>query len=91
MQHQHFSAVIEILMAGLDSSEASMPFAVFIVLELVTDQESQEAETRELIATKQGKSYAPEVRKLYYSLLADKVPASKIANIIRTMVLLSMT
>ena len=57
-------------MAGLDSSEASKPFAV----------------TRELIATKQGKSYAPEVRKLYYSLLADKVPASKIAIIIRTVI-----
>ena len=71
-------------MAGLDSSEASKPFSLFIVLELVTDQESQETETRELIVAKQGKSYAPEVRKLYYSLLADKVPAYKIANIIRT-------
>lgn len=54
----------------------------------LNDQESQE-KTRESIATKQGKSYAPEVRKLYYSLLADEVPASKIASTIRTVLKLS--
>lgn len=28
--------------------------------------------------------YSPEIRKLYYSLLADQVPVSKIANIIQS-------
>lgn len=31
--------------------------------------------------TKNGQSYAPEIRKLYYSLLADE---TKVANIVRT-------
>ena len=30
------------------------------------------------------RKYSPEIRKLYYSLLADQVPASKIASVIHT-------
>ena len=30
------------------------------------------------------RKYSPEIRKLYYSLLADQVPASKIASVIQT-------
>lgn len=30
------------------------------------------------------RKYSPEIRKLYYSLLADQIPVSKIADIIRT-------
>ena len=32
--------------------------------------------------------YSPEIIKLYYSLLADQVPVSKIANIIRSVLIL---
>lgn len=68
---------------SLQSEYAKLYMENMDLSELITDQESQE-KTHESIATKQGKSYAPEVRKLYYSLLADEVPASKIASIIRT-------
>ena len=38
------------------------------------------------IETKCGRRYSPAIRKLYYTLLADQVPASKIADIIKTVV-----
>ena len=36
------------------------------------------------IQTKSGRRYSPAIRKLYYTLLADQVPTSKIADIIKT-------
>lgn len=33
---------------------------------------------------KQGKAYPPAIRKLYYSLLTKQIPASKVAEIIKT-------
>ena len=35
---------------------------------------------------KEGKRYSPSIRKLYYTLLADQVPASNIANIIKSVI-----
>ena len=37
----------------------------------------------ETITTKHGRSYVPAVRKLYYSLLANEVPATKVANVVK--------
>ena len=39
-----------------------------------------------IIKTKQGKTYHPAVRKLYYDLLSQRVPPGKIASIIRSAV-----
>ena len=36
------------------------------------------------IQTKCGRRYSPAIRKLYYTLLANQVPTSKIADIIKT-------
>lgn len=50
----------------------------------ITDgDECEEAETS-LQSIIGHQRYSPEIRKLYYSLLADQVPVSKIANIIRS-------
>ena len=49
----------------------------------LSDLERQE-DGRETIVTKKGHSYVPGIRKLYYSLLADEIPATKVANIVRT-------
>lgn len=38
------------------------------------------------IQTKQGRKYSPSIRKLYYTLLADEVPASSISNIVKSVV-----
>ena len=38
------------------------------------------------IETKHGRKYSPSIRKLYYSLLADGVPASSISNIVKSVV-----
>ncbi len=51
--------------------------------DLCDDLKSQEHGV-ETVATKQGQSYTPEIRKLYYSLLADQIPATKIASVIQT-------
>lgn len=48
----------------------------------LSDLESEE-DGRETIVTKKGHSYVPEIRKLYYSLLADEIPATKVALIVR--------
>ena len=36
--------------------------------------------------TKSGRRYSPAIRKLYYSLLCDQIPSSKVAGIIKTVV-----
>ena len=36
--------------------------------------------------TKSGRRYSPAIRKLYYSLLCDQIPSSKIAGIIKTVI-----
>ena len=38
------------------------------------------------IQTKQGRRYSPSIRKLYYTLLADEVPASSISNNVKSVV-----
>ena len=38
------------------------------------------------IQTKCGRRYSPAIRKLYYTLFADQVPTSKIADIVKTVV-----
>ena len=38
------------------------------------------------IQTKFGRRYSPTIRKLYYTLLANQIPASKISDIIKTVV-----
>lgn len=58
-------------------------------LDLVSDQEDSDIEASGsdlnfLSTCKTGTRYSPKVRKLYYKLLADQVPASKIADIIRS-------
>ena len=50
--------------------------------DMVADLTSEEHS--EAISTKDGLAYAPEIRKLYYSLLADEIPAAKVAKIVRT-------
>lgn len=54
------------------------------LLDLATDLEGQEK--KDSIVTKKRRAYSPEVRKLYYSLLADGIPASKVASIIQTVI-----
>ena len=57
-------------------------------MDLVSNQEENKAvETSDadfnfLSVVKNGTRYSPEIRKLYYTLLADQVPASKVASII---------
>ena len=36
--------------------------------------------------TKSGRRYSPAIRKLYYSLLSDQIPLSKIAAIIKMVI-----
>ena len=36
--------------------------------------------------TRSGRRYSPTIRKLYYSLLSDQVPSSKIATIIKMVI-----
>lgn len=39
-----------------------------------------------IISTKNGRSYSPGIRKLYYALLANEVPSSKISDIIKAVI-----
>ena len=36
------------------------------------------------LCAKQGKSYPPTIRKLYYSLLTRQIPAAQVADIVKT-------
>ena len=38
---------------------------------------------KQAIVTKQGREYAPVIRKLYYSLLSSQIPASRAAEIVK--------
>ena len=50
----------------------------------ITNGDECEAAGSSLQSIIGNQRYPPEIRKLYYSLLADQVPVSKIANIIRS-------
>ena len=58
--------------------------------DLISDQDSEGDSCDEIEPSVQSiikgssRKYSPEIRKLYYSLLADQVPVSKIADIIRS-------
>lgn len=51
--------------------------------ELAAVSESGESRGDFTFQTKTGSRYSPAIRKLYYSLLSDQVPSSKIADIIK--------
>ena len=51
---------------------------------IVAMQNEQETGNSIIVDTKCGKHYSPTVRKLYYALLANQVPAGRIRNIIST-------
>ena len=42
-----------------------------------------EHQQQSLIATKQGVQYSPVIRRLYYSLLANQIPAARAAEIVK--------
>lgn len=50
----------------------------------ITNSDEYEAAESSLQSIIGHRRFSPEIRKLYYSLLADQVPVSKIANIIRS-------
>ena len=58
--------------------------------ELVSESRLSEMEVAGMsefcIQTKHGRRYSPAIRKLYYQLLADQVPTSKIADIIKAVI-----
>jgi hypothetical protein len=62
----------------------------FGLLKTMSDVEYELSENEStdyfIMQTKRGQRYSPTIRKLYYTLLANQVPASKIAEIIRTVV-----
>ena len=49
-----------------------------------TDDHKSTASSDFSIAIKDGNRYTPEIRKLYYSLLSDQVPASKVEKIVKS-------
>ena len=55
------------------------------VCESVTDR-SAHSKNEFTFQTKEGRRYSPSIRRLYYTLLADQVPASNIASIIKAIV-----
>lgn len=61
-------------------------------LDLVSDKEDLddkivEASDADFNFLSTCKRYSPEIRKLYYTLLADQVPASKIPDIVRSVLI----
>ena len=50
---------------------------------MVNEQETKK-DSFQLIETKMGRHYSPAIRRLYYSLLANQVPAARVKEIVST-------
>lgn len=66
-----------------DSSETLQTENEALKSAIVALQNEQET-GKEIIATKSGRYYSPAIRKLYYTLLANQVPATRIRDIVST-------
>ena len=66
-----------------DSSETLQTENEALKSAILTLQNEQETE-KIVIVTKNGRYYSPAIRKLYYSLLANQVPAARIREIVST-------
>ena len=80
-----FEDIAELQEENSDLSKALV--AVEAELLYISEKEPQHNLTDDFtIQTKKGRTYSPIIRTLYYTLLANQVSASKITDIIKTVV-----
>ena len=68
-----------------DSSETLRTENESLKSAIITMQNEQETEKDSIfVETKSGRHFSPSIRKLYYTLLANQVPAARIRDIVST-------
>ena len=80
-------AVLENMLTELHDENLDLASIIADLQELELENTSQECTTGNFsLQTKNGRKYSTSVRRLYYKLLSQQIPASNIAEIIKTVI-----